>query len=781
MLNKILFLLTLAFCSANAQSIERLIETQNPKAGHCYVKCLIQNQYETVREQVLIKEASSKFEVIDAEYEMVKDSFLLKETHTVYEFVEPTFATITDSILVEEATKKITHQAAIYETVRKKILVRPADTQWTQSQKKFNCLSTDTADCMIWCLEAMPAEYTEIEMQVLKEEDKTFEKVIPAKYKKVEKIVMLEAAHCVEREVPAEYAFFEMKKIKTPAIIKEIEVPAEYIGVLTKRSVSIGGFTDWVKFGGSFNPEDIKPKKVKYEAGCNEAYSKTIYGFKKVATAPSSSFPTKIAKASYCNVQRFLKKSCDSPQKMALQVAKVRVEAEEKIKTLKEKHKIHNYNLCHEYLRPRYDFVYEQAARNLNKVCSLPPKDAVRTEEFINYFKYDYRKPTENDKHSVALHTEIAHCPWNNENYLLHIGLQAHEIPKEKLPPQNLVLMIETSFAMSKPHKITSLKKGITKFVEQMRPQDDISIFMYGSINRTILPPTSCSNKKSIVQALEQLHNHSTTSRQKSLEVAYKTAHQNFKQYGNNRLILITEGNFNLGVSSDEEMKQLIIKYRDLGIPISVLGFAKGYYKYSRMELIVKYGNGNYAFVNEKKELEKTLMREIVNSFQKVAKDAQIEVEFSDKWVESYRLVGYENRLLENKDFDDDRKDAGDMGSGHSATALYEIVPKKKYEMAFHPNEPLLNIKFRYKKPKKDKSRLLEKQVFVKDIGQHSRNFNFSAATAGFAMLLRDSEHKGSLTYEKVLTLAQASLGRDEDGLRREFMELVKKVKSWEE
>ena len=461
---------------------------------------------------------------------------------------------------------------------------------------------------------------------------------------------------------------------------------------------------------------------------------------------------------------------------MALAEKTARQEAEDRIAELKEKLK-NSGNKSYE--NRNYDYVYQNAMRRMKKECVLPPKDAVRTEEFINYFKYEYPKPAENDKHPLILHTEIAHCPWNRENYLVHIGLQAYEIPKEKLPPQNLVFLLDVSGSMNAGNKLPLVKQSITKLVEQMRPQDRMSIVVYAGAAGLVLPPTA--DKKVILEALERLKSGGSTAGGQGLELAYKTAYQNFNKKGNNRIILATDGDFNVGLSSDEAMKNLVEKYRDLNISLSVLGFGTGNYQDAKMELMTNHGNGNYAYIDKIEEGEKVLVREMAGTLQTVAKDVKIQIEFSDEWVESYRLIGYENRLLENKDFDDDKKDAGDMGIGHSATALYEIVPKKKHEMAFHPNEDLLHIKFRYKLPKKDKSRLLEKQVFVNDIGQHTRNFNFSAAVAGFAMLLRDSEHKGNLTYDKVLTLGMASVGKDEDGLRHEFVELVKKVKAWNE
>ena len=764
----------------------------NAVVGECYTKCLAPKQFETVTEQFLLKEPSSRIEVMPAEFETVKDSFLLKAAYTVYEFVEPTFATITDSILIEEATKKITNEAAIYETLTQKLLTQPAYTEWKQSQKDFNCLSEHPDDCIIWCLEEIPAEYTEIEKQVLKKPAETIEKNISAKYKKIEKIVMLEAAHCVEREVPAEYAFFETKKIKTPAYAREIEIPAEYGTITTQKLIRTGGFSDWVNpnqstnqryalaesqnKGTALNADYIKGSKLKYAEKGGESYSEIIEnGFKKVSREPLSTFSIDIDGASYSNVRRFLNIDCTAPSKMALAEAAARVEADKRVAKIKEKLKNSGNK---SYDTKNYDYVYQNAVRKLKQECTLPPKDAIRTEEFINYFKYEYPKPTEKAKHPLVLHTEIAHCPWNRVNYLVHIGLQAHEIPKDKLPPQNLVFLLDVSGSMNAPNKLPLVKQSITKLVEQMRPQDRMAIVVYAGAAGLVLPPTA--DKAGILLALEKLHAGGSTAGGKGLELAYKTAYQNFNKKGNNRIILATDGDFNVGLSSDEAMKNLVEKYRDLNIALSVLGFGRGNYQDAKMEMLTNHGNGNYAYIDKIEEGEKVLVREMAGTLQTVAKDVKIQIEFNEEWVESYRLVGYENRLLENKDFDDDKKDAGDMGAGHSATALYEIVPKNRDKIAFHPNEPLLNIKFRYKQPKKDKSKLLEKQVFVKDIGQHSRNFNFSAAVAGFAMLMRDSEHKSNLTYEKVLTLGQASVGKDEDGLRHEFVELVKKVMEWQ-
>ncbi len=416
-----------------------------------------------------------------------------------------------------------------------------------------------------------------------------------------------------------------------------------------------------------------------------------------------------------------------------------------------------------------------------------PVPDAVRVEEMINYFDYDYPQPK--DGHPFSIVYELGDCPWNNNNKLLHIGLQGEKMETEEVPPSNLVFLLDVSGSMDMPNKLPLLIKAMKLLVSQLRAEDRVAIVVYAGSSGLVLPSTPGNQKERINAALERLRAGGSTAGSAGLKLAYQTAEENFMKDGNNRIILATDGDFNVGPSSNAEMERMIETYRNKGIFISVTGFGMGNYKDDKMEIIADKGNGNYAYIDNLMEAKKVFINEFSSTLYTIAKDVKIQIEFNPAYVKEYRLVGYENRLLNEEDFDDDKKDAGEMGAGHTVTALYEIVPAKdrsdqarrlQYQQSdvlpdATGNNELATIKFRYKRPESDRSVLMVKTIphTALPLGQTSNNFRFSAAVAGFGMLLRNSEYKGSMDYNQVLSLARGSKGSDEDGYRAEFIRLV--------
>lgn len=415
------------------------------------------------------------------------------------------------------------------------------------------------------------------------------------------------------------------------------------------------------------------------------------------------------------------------------------------------------------------------------------PRDAVRIEEMINYFTYDYPQPK--DEHPFAIYTEISDCPWNTEHQLVHIGIQGEKIDTKQMPPNNLVFLIDVSGSMGTHNKLPLLKKSLKLLVEQMREEDKIAIVVYAGAAGLVLPSTSGANKSEIIKALDKLQSGGSTAGGAGIKLAYKVAQENFIKNGNNRVILATDGDFNVGASSDADMASLIEQKRNTGIYLTCLGFGMGNYKDSKMEVLADKGNGNYAYIDNLMEAKKVLVNEMGGTLLTIAKDVKIQIEFNPNKVASYKLIGYENRLLNSEDFNDDTKDAGELGSGHTVTALYEIVPKNKGEKAnVDPlryqnvtnnskakSDELMTVKFRYKKPNEDKSKLITH--YLKDnktpLAKASDNFKFSAGVALFGMIVRDSKHKGNATVADVLKLVKEGKGQDPNGYRSEFIKLV--------
>ncbi|MDX2172993.1 MAG: von Willebrand factor type A domain-containing protein [Bacteroidota bacterium] len=420
---------------------------------------------------------------------------------------------------------------------------------------------------------------------------------------------------------------------------------------------------------------------------------------------------------------------------------------------------------------------------------NLPPADAVRVEEMINYFNYNYPQPKNEDPFSIT--TEYTECAWNKKHNLIHIGIQGKEIKTDKMPANNLVFLIDVSGSMLDANKLPLLKSGLRLLVDQLRPEDKVSLVVYAGAAGVVLPATSGNNKEKINDAIEQLQAGGSTAGGEGILLAYKTAKENFITNGNNRIILATDGDFNVGVSSDGELVRLIEKKREEGVFLTVLGFGGGNYKDSKMEQLADKGNGNYAYIDNILEAKKVLVKEMGGTLLTIAKDVKIQIEFNPAKVKAYRLIGYENRLLNNEDFNDDKKDAGELGAGHTVTAIYEIIPAGsdevlasvdplKYQQPITaPNkstsDEVMTIKFRYKKPNENTSKLITETVLDKKkaLSSASENCKFSSAVAEFGMILRDSKFKGDADYKSVLAMAKQSKGKDDEGYRAEFIRLV--------
>jgi Ca-activated chloride channel family protein len=422
----------------------------------------------------------------------------------------------------------------------------------------------------------------------------------------------------------------------------------------------------------------------------------------------------------------------------------------------------------------------------------LPPAGAVRVEEMINYFRYNYDLPNEKDPFSV--NTEIAACPWNPKHQLALIGLQGKKIPVENLPSSNFVFLIDVSGSMFDEKKLPLVKASLKLLVDQLREQDRVAIVVYAGAAGLVLPSTDGSNKTKIKDAIEQLSAGGSTAGGQGIKLAYKVAKENFAKEGNNRVILCTDGDFNIGASSDDEMERLIEEERKSGVFLTVLGYGMGNYKDSKMQKLADKGNGNHAYIDGLNEAKKVLVNEFSGTMFTIAKDVKLQIEFNPAKVAGYRLIGYENRILNKEDFNNDKKDAGELGSGHTVTALYEIVPagveteflkevddlkyQKSKKAKTQDGSEIMNIKLRYKDAGSEVSKLIEHPVMDKrvEIENTSDNFRFAAAVAQFGMLLRNSEFKQASSYKSILALADNAKGKDEEGYRKEFIKLVKKA-----
>ncbi|GAX37753.1 vWA domain-containing protein [Nodularia sp. NIES-3585] len=426
----------------------------------------------------------------------------------------------------------------------------------------------------------------------------------------------------------------------------------------------------------------------------------------------------------------------------------------------------------------------------------LPPKDAVRIEELINYFTYNYPQPRGDRPFSVT--TEVTAAPWNSQHKLVQVGLQGKHLNNETLPPSNLVFLIDVSGSMDEPDKLPLVQQSLKLLVNELRPQDRVSLVVYSGNAGLVLPATSGSEKAEIRAAIDRLRAGGSTAGGQGIELAYNIAKQSLIKSGNNRVILATDGDFNVGISSDAELTRLIETKRGQGIFLTVLGFGTGNYKDSKMEQLANKGNGNYAYIDTLLEAKKVLVNDIRGTLFTIAKDVKIQVEFNPAKVQAYRLIGYENRLLQNQDFNDDQKDAGEIGAGHSVTALYEVIPTgTKSDVKLPEVDPLryqrsgvttpdsadnemMLVKLRYKLPQDSTSQLITQTIRDSDFKADriaSANLRFAAAVATFGMVLRDSEYKGNADLDLVMNLATQARGEDEEGYRGEFIRLVEQSK----
>ena len=438
---------------------------------------------------------------------------------------------------------------------------------------------------------------------------------------------------------------------------------------------------------------------------------------------------------------------------------------------------------------------YSNMRRFINR-GELPPADAIRTEELVNYFSYDYPKPTGNDP--VKITVEAGTCTWNTAHRLVRIGLKAKEIPTEQLPASNLVFLIDVSGSMWGANRLDLVKSSLKLLVNNLRNKDKVAIVTYAGSAGMKLEATSGGDKQKIREAIDELTASGSTAGGAGIHLAYQIAKKNFISDGNNRIILCSDGDFNVGVSSAEGLEQLIEKERKSGVHLTVLGYGMGNYKDKKIQVLAEKGNGNHAYIDNLQEANRVLVGEFGATLHTVAKDVKLQVEFNPSQVQAYRLIGYESRLLKDEDFNNDAKDAGDMGAGHTVTAFYEVIPagvkneyvgkvddlkyQKKEKMTLKPtgSDELLTVKLRYKAPDKDVSRKME-LPFVDNKGDSvSSDFRFASAVAMFGQLLRDSDFKGTADYDKVIKLAKQGLNNDERGYRREFIRLVEAAKGLE-
>jgi Ca-activated chloride channel family protein len=438
---------------------------------------------------------------------------------------------------------------------------------------------------------------------------------------------------------------------------------------------------------------------------------------------------------------------------------------------------------------------YSNVRRFLNQ-NQLPPADAVRIEELINYFTYDYARPS--GSHPIGASMEVADAPWNSRHRLVRIGVKAREVDAKQRPASNLVFLIDVSGSMNMPQKLPLVKSGLKMLVDQLGENDMVSIVVYAGTSGLVLPPTSGERKYVISQAIDNLQAGGSTNGGAGIQLAYQQATGNFIKGGVNRVILVTDGDFNVGVTSQGDLTRLIEDRARSGVFLSVLGFGMGNLKDSTMERLADMGNGHYAYIDTLNEARKVLVEEMSSTLVTVAKDVKIQVDFNPAKVEAYRLIGYENRALRPEDFNNDLKDAGEMGAGHAVTALFEIVPRggtvpgpsidpSVFQPAPAPratpapasnSSDLLVLRVRYKKPDESESTRMDVPLPDRRRGfsDASPDFRFAASVAAFGMVLKNSQYRGDVTLPWVLDTAAGSRGQDRNGYRTEFISLVQRA-----
>ena len=522
-----------------------------------------------------------------------------------------------------------------------------------------------------------------------------------------------------------EFSFIGMK-------IKQVKVSGQKIinVVLEEDNVALQEVVVTTGYVGKRNRKKDKQKKTVaysiYEESRETYKAIDESGFKSTAKDPVTTFSADVDKASYSNVRRML-----------------------------------NYG-------------------------QKPHKDAVRIEELINYFDYNYAPPSEGSKTPLNATTTLSSCPWNPDNYLLRVGLQAKKIDLAKAPPSNIVFLIDTSGSMDEPNKMPLLKASFKLLLDNLRPEDRIAIVVYASQTGIALPSTPAKEKEKISKVIDDLVASGSTAGGAGLQTAYEVAEKNFLPKGNNRIILATDGDFNVGISSRDELQRLVEEKRNNGIYISVLGYGMGNYRDDMAETIANKGNGNYAYIDNFTEAKKVLVNEFGGTLYTVAKDVKLQLEFNPQYVKEYRLVGYENRALANEDFEDDKKDAGEIGAGHTVTALYELIPAKgattdglRYQKQVKEGfaNELAFLKIRYKDPMVKDAKSVEESTPIPfsltDLTQTDDDYRFAASVAEWGMLLRNSKYKAKSSYKQVIDLAKNAIGKDEEGYRKEFIRLV--------
>ncbi|XXQ68308.1 vWA domain-containing protein [Neisseriaceae bacterium B1] len=428
---------------------------------------------------------------------------------------------------------------------------------------------------------------------------------------------------------------------------------------------------------------------------------------------------------------------------------------------------------------------YSNVRRFLTQEKRLPPTDAVRTEELINYFDYQYAQPQ--GPTPFAVHTEVAQSPWQPEAQLVRIGIKAKDIAAQQLPPANLVFLIDTSGSMHDAKKLPLVKQTLCVLTHQIRPQDKVSLVTYAGNTKVALEATS--DKTKILNALKSLTAQGSTNGESGIQLAYQQAQKNYQKQGINRILLATDGDFNVGITNFEALKDLAAQKRQTGISLSTLGYGSGNYDEQLMEQLADAGDGNYSYIDNLNEAQKVLQRQLTSTLATVAKDVKIQVEFNPATVKEYRLVGYENRMLKQEDFNNDQVDAGDIGAGHSVTALYEIIPAGKQgwlDASRYQATPKVSgslneyahIKLRYKLPNESQSQLIEQSVPHRSVSlvQASPDTQWAVAVASYGQKLQGGKYSGTQTWENIIQLAQKNAQPDPHGLRKEFIELVKQA-----
>ncbi|MCC5848251.1 MAG: VWA domain-containing protein [Verrucomicrobia bacterium] len=427
---------------------------------------------------------------------------------------------------------------------------------------------------------------------------------------------------------------------------------------------------------------------------------------------------------------------------------------------------------------------------------TLPPRDAVRVEEMINYFPYDYAPPADGTPFSSSM--EVAACPWNANHLLLRIGLKGREIPMEERPPLNLVYLIDVSGSMRSPNRLPLVKRALTALAHQLDERDQVAIVVYAGATGLVLPSTSGADTQAILDAINGLEARGSTAGSAGIQLAYKTALEQFREGEVNRVILCTDGDFNVGITHRGDLERFIEEKAESGVSLTVLGFGMGNIKDSTLEILSNKGNGNYAYIDDFNEARKVLVDQMLGTLVTIAKDVKIQVEFNPATVAGYRLIGYENRILQKEDFNNDEVDAGDIGAGHTVTAFYELVPAGqpvpdappevdplRYQVepptVRENEEELLTLKLRYKEPEGDASKLLTFPLGLDAVpedwdGQHtpSPDFQFASAVAAYGMVLRDPAFAKSMPWERILSLAESAKGDDPHGYRTEFIRLIR-------